>query len=65
MNNLKTLVIYDHYMNERGEDILDIREKRFAFDAVMEGDDSDDDRRRVSRLPYAQAAMKAGKKHNL
>ena len=65
MNDLKTLVIFDQCANERGEDLLDIREKRFAYDAVEIGDDSDDDRRRVSRMPYAEAAAKAARKHNL
>ena len=65
MNDLKILVIFDQSANERGEDLLDIREKRFAYDAVEIGDDSDDDRRRVSRMPYAEAAAKAARKHNL
>ena len=66
MNDLKTLVIFDQFENERGEDLLDIRQRRFAYEAVEIGDDSDDDDgRRVSRLPYAEAAMKAARKHNL
>ena len=35
MNNLKTLVIFDQCENERGEEVIDIREKRFAYEAVV------------------------------
>lgn len=65
MNSLKSITIFDHLQSNPIEDLFDIKERRFAYEAQEDSDGEVPRLNRHSSLPYGANIRMAAESHQI